>query len=84
MIHHIARKRGAERGTDAHCATHNAEPKIEPSSAAHDVRNHKRENHAEDGGTDAIENLDGHYKIRTAHECKEYAAQCQGRKTQQQ
>jgi hypothetical protein len=55
-------------------AADNPEPKIEPSGAAHDVRDHKRENHPEDGGTDAVENLHRDHKIRTAHEGEEHTA----------
>lgn len=55
MIHHVARERGAERGADTYCAPYDAKPQVEPSRAAHDVRDDERENHPENGGADAIE-----------------------------
>ena len=84
MIHHVARKRGAERRADADRAADNAEPKVEPSGATHDVRDDERENHPENGGADAVENLHGDDEIGTAHQGKEHAAQRQGRKAEQQ
>src|SRR3954471_19170973 len=65
-IHHVACKRGAERGADADRAADNAEPEVEPSGATHDVRDDKWENHPENGGADAVENLHGDDEIGTA------------------
>ena len=84
MIHHVARERGAERGADTYRAPYDAKPQVEPSRAAHDVRDDKWENHPENGGADAIEDLHGHDEIGTAYQGKEYAAQRQGRKAEQQ
>jgi hypothetical protein len=84
MIHHVARERGAERGADTYCAPYDAKPQVEPSRAAHDVRDDERENHPENGGADAIEDLHGHDQIGTGYQRKEYPAQRKGRKAEQQ
>ena len=77
MIDRIAGERGAQRRADAHRAADDAEPEIESSGAAHDVRDHERENHAENGGADAVEHLHGHDQIGIADERKEHAARRQ-------
>ena len=63
VIQDVAGKRGAEGSADADCAADDAEPKVEPSGAAHDVRNNKRENDPDNGCADAIEELHGDDQI---------------------
>ena len=84
VINRIARERSAERGADTYRAPYDAKPQVEPPRAAHDVRDDERENHAENGGADAIKDLHGHDQVGTAHQRKEHAAQRQGRKAEQQ
>ena len=79
MIQDVARKRGAEGSADADCAADDAEPKVEPSGAVHDVRNDKRENDPENGGADSIEELHGDDQIGTAYQRKECRPQRKGR-----
>ena len=84
MIQDVARKRGAEGSADADCAADDAQPKVEPSGASHDVRNNKRENDPENGGADAIEELHGDDQIGTAYQRKECRPQRKGRKAEEQ
>ena len=55
MVARITSKRGAQRSTNPDRAAHDAQREIEPPSAARDIRDHKRQNHAENRGADAIE-----------------------------
>ncbi len=82
MIDRVAGERGAQRSADADRAADDAEPEIEPSGAAHDVRDHERENHAENGGADAVEHLHGNDQIGIADERKQHTARRQGREAQ--
>jgi len=84
VIQDVARKRGAEGSADADCAADDAEPKVEPSGAAHNIRNNKRENDPKNGGADAIEELHGDDQIGTAYQRKEYRPQRKGRKAEGQ
>src|SRR5215471_14339866 len=84
MVARVTGERGAQRGADAYCATDDAESEIEPSRAARDIRNHERQNHAQDRGADAIQNLHGNNWKRAVHACEQRSARRQGRKAEKQ
>ena len=64
MVHCVAGERGAHRRPDADGSSNDAERKVKPSAAAHDVGNNHRHQNPKYGGRYAVKRLDGDHDAR--------------------
>ena len=84
MVHCVAGERGAHRRPDADGSSNDAERKVKPSAAAHDVSDNQRHKDPEYGGRYAVQGLYGDHDARIPYDRKQRAARRQCRKAEDQ